>query len=73
MDKPVLIIEAPELDDDGAASVYHFLQELVLAFESHYYAQLVRQERNRQVPDPDWQSDQNDEEREEPFNDEIPF
>lgn len=68
MDKPILIVEAPELDDDAAARVYEFLQDLVLGFEAHYYTQLVRRERNRQVPD--LQSNENDD---EPFNDEIPF
>jgi hypothetical protein len=42
MDKPVLLIEAPELDDKEAASAYCFLQELLLGFESHYYPQLRR-------------------------------
>ena len=42
MDKPVIIIEAPELNDEAVTSVYQFLQDLVLAFESHYYLQLVR-------------------------------
>src|SRR4051812_11657526 len=33
MDKPVLIIEAPELNDEAVASFYYFLQDFVLAFE----------------------------------------
>jgi hypothetical protein len=37
MDKPVLIIEAPELDDDAADRVLDFLQELINAFDVHYY------------------------------------
>lgn len=40
MDRPVLIIEAPELDEKTANSVQNFLHELVLAFESHYCLQL---------------------------------
>ena len=42
MDKPVLIIDAPELNDEAVASVQGFLQELMLAFESHYYHRLQR-------------------------------
>jgi hypothetical protein len=42
MDRPVLLIEAPILSDDAAASVMDFLQALILAFESHYYPQLRR-------------------------------
>ncbi len=37
MDKPVLVIEAPELSDEAAAVVRDFLFDLVNAFESHYY------------------------------------
>ena len=42
MEKDVLIIDAPELSDEGAASVNTFLQEFILAFESHYLYQLHR-------------------------------
>lgn len=42
MEQPVLVIDAPELSDEGAASVNNFLQEFILAFESHYYCQLQR-------------------------------
>ncbi len=42
MDSPVLIVEAPLLDDESTKNVYAFLQNLTLAFESHYYPQLVR-------------------------------
>jgi hypothetical protein len=42
MEKPVLVIDAPELSDEGAVSVNNFLQEFILAFESHYYCQLYR-------------------------------
>lgn len=40
MDKPVIIIEAPELDDRGVANVRAFLYEILLAFDSHYYHRL---------------------------------
>jgi len=42
MERDVLIIDAPELSDEGAASVNNFLQEFILAFESHYLCQLHR-------------------------------
>ncbi len=40
MDKPVLIIQAPELNDESVVGIYIFLQELIMAFESHYFQQL---------------------------------
>jgi len=42
MDKPVLIIEMPPLSDEAAAGAHHFLQELMIAFEAHYFHQLQR-------------------------------
>ena len=42
MDKPVLIIEMPELDDEAAVGVQQFFQELTNAFESHYLRQIKR-------------------------------
>ena len=42
MERDILIIDAPELSDEGAASVNTFLQEFILAFESHYLCQLHR-------------------------------
>jgi len=42
MDKPVLIIEMPELDDEAAVGLQHFLQELANAFETHYLRQIKR-------------------------------
>lgn len=42
MDSPVLIVEAPILDDESAANAYEFLQNLMLAFDAHYYPQLQR-------------------------------
>lgn len=40
MDNPVIIIDAPELNDEGVANVMAFLHEIVLAFESHYMHRL---------------------------------
>jgi hypothetical protein len=42
MDKQVLIIEMPELDDGAAVGLQHFLQELTNAFENHYLRQIKR-------------------------------
>lgn len=42
MDKPVLIIEMPELNDEAAVGLQQFLQELTNAFESHYLSQIKR-------------------------------
>lgn len=42
MDKSVLIIEMPELSDEGVAEVHNVLQALMNAFESHYLHQLKR-------------------------------
>jgi len=40
MDKPVLIVEMPELNDEAVIGIHHFLQELMNAFESHYFYQM---------------------------------
>lgn len=37
MDKPILIIDAPELCNEAVAGMQNFLQELMNAFDSHYY------------------------------------
>ena len=37
MDKPMLIIEAPELSDEAATIVRDFLYDIASVFESHYY------------------------------------
>ena len=42
MDKAVLIIEAPELSDEGVESVKNFLHDLILTFEAHYFHRLQR-------------------------------
>lgn len=40
MDKPVLIIDAPDLNDEAVASMQAFLLEILLAFRSHYHHRL---------------------------------
>lgn len=62
MDRPVIIIDAPELDDKTTVCVQNFLHELLLAFEGHYLHQLKRahQHANVRVNIPG-------------FNDEDPF
>jgi hypothetical protein len=40
MDKPVLIIEMPELSYEQAAGVEDFLHALINAFQNHYARQL---------------------------------
>ena len=68
MDKPMLIVEVPVLDDQSATYVYQFLQDLTLAFESCYYKQLVRYRRNCEC---DYDQDMQD--GQPFFDDEIPF
>jgi hypothetical protein len=46
MDKPVLIVEVPELSDEAVTGIYDFLQEITLAFESRYLHQLRRYHRD---------------------------
>jgi len=43
MDRSVLIVEAPELDDESVQKIQAFLHELQLAFESNYLPQLRQQ------------------------------
>lgn len=40
MDRPVIIIEAPELDTQSVVNLLDFHHKLLLAMESHYYPQL---------------------------------
>lgn len=47
MDKPILIVEMPPLNDEAAAEVRNFLLELLLAFEARYYHQLQRYEHSK--------------------------
>jgi hypothetical protein len=42
VDKSILMIEMPELNDKAIGEIHSFLKELVDAFESHYYCQLQR-------------------------------
>jgi hypothetical protein len=41
MDKSVLIIEMPKLDDKAAVDLQQFLQDLTNAFENHYLNQTL--------------------------------
>lgn len=42
MDKPILIIEMPKLDDEAVAEIADFLHYLASTFESSYFHQLQR-------------------------------
>lgn len=42
MDKPLLIIEMPELSDEAVIGIHQFLEEIREAFESHYFYQMQR-------------------------------
>ncbi|OGT44748.1 MAG: hypothetical protein A3E82_01125 [Gammaproteobacteria bacterium RIFCSPHIGHO2_12_FULL_38_11] len=42
MDNPMLVIEAPNLDDETAVKVFGFLQRLADTFEANYYTQMER-------------------------------
>lgn len=73
MDNPVLIVEAPILHDESVSNVYEFLQNLMLAFESHYYVQLVRHAHSVNQPScNDYQSNDTQGDQRS-FDDEIPF
>ena len=47
MDKPVLIIEALQLNDETAAKVQEFLNALMSAIDQHYYPQITRYYRSK--------------------------
>lgn len=51
MDNPIFILEAPILDDESVMKVNEFLQNLMHAFEAHYYVQLSRYSRTVHQPD----------------------
>jgi len=51
VDNPVLIVEAPILDDESITKIYEFLQNLTFAFNAHYYKQLRRYDRSKDSPD----------------------
>jgi hypothetical protein len=40
MNRPILIIEMPELSNESVGKIHHFLNALVLAFEEHYRVQI---------------------------------
>jgi hypothetical protein len=42
VDNPVLVVEAPILNDETAVKVFRFLQRLADTFEVNYYTQLER-------------------------------
>jgi hypothetical protein len=42
VDKPVLIIDLPELSDEAVVGVRDFLEALMESFDSHYFSQLQR-------------------------------
>lgn len=51
MDKPVFIIEMPELNDEAVAAVQDFLWDLIRSFELRYYHQLQRHHRRLSLDD----------------------
>jgi hypothetical protein len=51
VDKQVLIIEMPELNDAAVAQLHDFLQELTNAFEVHYFHSLQRYDRKSSLDD----------------------
>ena len=42
MNKPVITIEAPKINDESVANIRAFLQEVTYAFESHYRERLIK-------------------------------
>lgn len=55
MDRPVLIIEMPELNDEAAVNFQLFLQTLMNAFENHYHSQIKRY--YEELYPEDWEQD----------------
>ena len=47
MDKRMLVIEMPELDDEMLVQMQDILQGLMNSFEAHYYHRLQRQYRKK--------------------------
>lgn len=47
MDKQMLVIEMPELDDEMLVQMQGFLQGLINSFEAHYYHRLERHYRKK--------------------------
>lgn len=76
MDNPVLVVPAPNLDDETAVKVFGFLQRLTDAFEANYYTQLERYYRKYNNRHYARSSDQHINEAygdQRGFDDEIPF
>ena len=51
MDKPVLIIEMPELNTEAVIGIHDFLHELIQSFETHYCYQLREHYRTLSLDD----------------------
>lgn len=51
MDRPVLIIEMPDLTYAQAAGIEEFLHALIKAFETHYHQQLREYYRQLELDD----------------------
>ena len=47
MDKPILTIEALQLNDETAAKVQEFLYALLNAIDEHYYPKITRYYRSK--------------------------
>lgn len=53
MDKPIFIIEMPDLTDEAVSSIQDFIWDLLVQFESSYYHQLQRHHRrNNKLKNP---------------------
>ena len=54
MDKPVLMVEMPELSTQTIVEIYDFMQSVLTAFEAHYIDQLHHHwqspELNEEIP-----------------------
>jgi hypothetical protein len=42
MNQPTITIDAPELNNEGVSRVQAFLNEILIAFDSHYHHRLYR-------------------------------
>lgn len=76
LDNPMLVVEAPTLDDETAVKVYGFLQRLADTFEANYYTQMERyykkynEQNYARCSDQDVNEEYSDQRG---FDDEIPF
>ena len=59
----LMLVEAPQLDDETASEMLDFLYQIVNAFENQYRNQLLRHQRSSELPQPDLF---------EEFDDELP-